>query len=204
MDKTKVTALRKAKGWTQEDLAERAYITVRTIQRLEAGQEVSTETLSSVANALGVTITDLFEYIDTEEREIELMASSQEQQVQFSRRTSEATAIKLALFAVIFTLLSCGGLFVESRPEQTQNLFGVLWLFSLFIGISSGYYFYKIIVMNHLDAKYPKTLGVAYQKRPSKPREPIENVWQFLANYWWLIFPIGGFLSWLVPHLMGR
>jgi len=28
------------------------------------------------------------------------------------------------------------------------------------------------------------------------------NFWDFLAGYWWLIFPLGGFLSWLVPALI--
>lgn len=24
------------------------------------------------------------------------------------------------------------------------------------------------------------------------------NFWDFLARYWWLIFPIGGFVTWMV------
>lgn len=28
------------------------------------------------------------------------------------------------------------------------------------------------------------------------------NFWEFLASYWWLIFPVGAFLSWLVPALI--
>ncbi|MDU6314435.1 MAG: DNA-binding protein, partial [Enterococcus faecalis] len=27
---------------------------------------------------------------------------------------------------------------------------------------------------------------------------------EFMARYWWIIFPIGGFLSWLIPELTGK
>ncbi|MFM0829667.1 helix-turn-helix transcriptional regulator, partial [Staphylococcus epidermidis] len=52
MNKSKVAEIRKQKSLTQENLAEKAYVTVRTIQRMEAGEEVSSETLKSVSNAL--------------------------------------------------------------------------------------------------------------------------------------------------------
>ncbi|MGZ9475202.1 helix-turn-helix domain-containing protein, partial [Staphylococcus epidermidis] len=26
----------------------------------------------------------------------------------------------------------------------------------------------------------------------------------FMARYWWIVFPIGGFLSWLIPELTGK
>ena len=56
MNKSKVAEIRKQKSLTQENLAEKAYVTVRTIQRMEAGEEVSSETLKSVSNALDVTV----------------------------------------------------------------------------------------------------------------------------------------------------
>ena len=49
MNKSKVAEIRKQKSLTQENLAEKAYVTVRTIQRMEAGEEVSSETLKSVS-----------------------------------------------------------------------------------------------------------------------------------------------------------
>ena len=51
MNKSLVANLRKQKGLTQESLAEKAHVTVRTIQRIEAGEDVSSETLKSVSNA---------------------------------------------------------------------------------------------------------------------------------------------------------
>ncbi|HAT54760.1 MAG TPA: transcriptional regulator [Lactobacillus sp.] len=28
------------------------------------------------------------------------------------------------------------------------------------------------------------------------------NFWWFIAKYWWMIFPVGGFLYWLIPALI--
>jgi transcriptional regulator with XRE-family HTH domain len=48
---------RKAKRWTQEDLAGAAGVHVITVVRLEKGRQVAKiETLLSVADALGVTL----------------------------------------------------------------------------------------------------------------------------------------------------
>ncbi|WP_176745042.1 helix-turn-helix domain-containing protein, partial [Staphylococcus sp. HMSC062D04] len=80
MNKSKVAEIRKQKSLTQENLAEKAYVTVRTIQRMEAGEEVSSETLKSVSNALDVTVNELFESISSSDKEEEIMEISKEQQ----------------------------------------------------------------------------------------------------------------------------
>lgn len=59
-NESRVSQLRKSAGWTQERLSEQSGIPVRTIQRLEAGNETSLETLSRVADALKVEVRDLF------------------------------------------------------------------------------------------------------------------------------------------------
>ncbi|WP_221032706.1 helix-turn-helix domain-containing protein [Actomonas aquatica] len=46
-------------AWTQELLAERAGLSVRTVQRVEGGEEPSAETLRALATAMGVTVTAL-------------------------------------------------------------------------------------------------------------------------------------------------
>lgn len=60
LNETRVGGLRKAKGWTQERLSAQSGVPVRTIQRLEAGNQASLETLSRVADALKVDVHDLF------------------------------------------------------------------------------------------------------------------------------------------------
>lgn len=53
---TRITLIRKSRGLTQERLAELTNLSVRTIQRLEAGDDSSLETLRLVAKALNVAV----------------------------------------------------------------------------------------------------------------------------------------------------
>ena len=155
MNKSKVAEIRKQKSLTQENLAEKAYVTVRTIQRMEAGEEVSSETLKSVSNALDVTVNELFESISSSDKEEEIMEISKEQQKQFNYRKNELFTIKLI----------------------------------------------NVFISKKLDKKYPMTIGM---KNRNRKNEPVKNGWDFMARYWWIVFPIGGFLSWLIPELTGK
>jgi len=60
MNESRIAELRRAKGWTQERLATESGITVRTVQRLEAGSDASLETISLIAKALDVQVGELF------------------------------------------------------------------------------------------------------------------------------------------------
>ena len=59
-NKTLISDLRKQKGLTQEKLAELTGLNVRTIQRLESGEDASLETLRSIAVALDVEVIEWF------------------------------------------------------------------------------------------------------------------------------------------------
>ena len=51
----------RAERWTQEDLAERARISVSFLSMIERGERVAhVETLASLADALGVTLAELY------------------------------------------------------------------------------------------------------------------------------------------------
>lgn len=65
MIENKIKELRAASHQSQEQLAEKAQVSVRTIQRLEAGDDASISTLNLVAGALGVGVGDLFPHTDT-------------------------------------------------------------------------------------------------------------------------------------------
>ena len=65
MNESRIAELRRAKGWTQERLAQESGITVRTIQRLEAGNDASLESISLVAKALDVQVGELFQSVQT-------------------------------------------------------------------------------------------------------------------------------------------
>jgi transcriptional regulator with XRE-family HTH domain len=55
----KLKALREAKSWSQAHLADAARLNIRTIQRIEAGELASHETLLSLAAALDVDVAEL-------------------------------------------------------------------------------------------------------------------------------------------------
>lgn len=55
----KVKAFRLARAWSQEQLAEMAALSVRTVQRIESGDQPSLETLSALAAVFGVSVTEL-------------------------------------------------------------------------------------------------------------------------------------------------
>ena len=110
MNQSKIAKLRKDKSLTQENLAEKACVTVRTIQRIEAGEEVSSETLKNISNALDVTINELFESIASSDKEEEIMEIAKEQQKQFHYRRNEQLTFRFIAFGVIFVFLGLFGI----------------------------------------------------------------------------------------------
>ena len=54
IDSNKVKTLRISKGWSQEQLSEYSGLSLRTIQRIENGVNISLESLSVLAKALEV------------------------------------------------------------------------------------------------------------------------------------------------------
>lgn len=64
----RVAELRRAKGWTQERLAEKVEASVQWVSRIEGGREnVTIDTLVLFANTLGATVVDLVEPRDEDE-----------------------------------------------------------------------------------------------------------------------------------------
>ena len=57
---------RLARAWSQEQLAELAGISTRTVQRLENGEQASLETLSALAAVLEIRVSDLTEQTSQE------------------------------------------------------------------------------------------------------------------------------------------
>lgn len=200
MNKTNVAELRKQQGLTQQDLADKAYVTIRTIQRLEAGEDVSLSSLSAIANSLSVPISGLFEVIDQEEKETEIISYSQKQSAQLYRRRNESIVLKIVLVAITTSVLWVSGFWVGEQPKNSQAIFGIFWILLLFLMIAGSLSIYRILGMDRLDKKYPATVGLT-ENRHAKKVEKIDNIWSFLANYWWIVFPIGGFLSWFIPTI---
>lgn len=72
MNPNRIKQLRLARAWSQEQLAELASLSVRTIQRIENGEQASLETLSAIAAAFNIRVTEIAdgeEPQDTEHRD---------------------------------------------------------------------------------------------------------------------------------------
>ena len=112
MNDTRLKELRRSKGWTQDKLAETSGVAVRTIQRLEAGEDASLDTLGLLADALGVPVAELFTTVERDELEdaIRRLDEAREDQQRERREHEEQSAarrrrIVRALLAVLGVLL---------------------------------------------------------------------------------------------------
>lgn len=59
VDGEKIKSLRRLKAWTQEELAKRAGLNLRTVQNAEHGGPILLDSLGRIAEALGVQPRDL-------------------------------------------------------------------------------------------------------------------------------------------------
>ena len=146
MNQTRIIELRQAKGWTQERLANESGVGLRTVQRLEAGQDASLETLSLVADALMVPVRSLFSTIDSEDlsNRVDSMQSRVDELQAARDRITTAWRWLYVGIGIVLTLLS----------------FTFAQGFVLFLSYWTGGYLIlaairRIYLEPHLDAKYP-------------------------------------------------
>jgi transcriptional regulator with XRE-family HTH domain len=59
MNQNRIKALRLSRAWSQEQLAELTNLSVRTIQRIENGEQASLETLGALAAAFDLKVAEL-------------------------------------------------------------------------------------------------------------------------------------------------
>lgn len=185
MDKTLVSTLRKQKNWTQEILADKSFVTVRTIQRLEAGEEVSLDTLQSVSNALSVTVSELFEYVDQEEREVSFMEFSKEQVNQLEQRESEFHVVTMLMIGLSILIMGVLGSLVLTTDNTIFLILGSIWIGLIFLIIGAITYYLNIPLTNRLNIKYPLTVGV---KKNHLNKSQLQMVGNFYHNIGGLYF----------------
>ncbi|AOE98771.1 DNA-binding protein [Serratia surfactantfaciens] len=101
MQKYRIRPLRLEKGWSQEQLATIAGLSTRTVQRIENGEQASLETLTAIAAALGVQVSDL-----TSPPQAETPSEVDEEQRIRRQVAAEGKLLSMAVrFAVIGALL---------------------------------------------------------------------------------------------------
>lgn len=111
-----VKQLREDRLWSQEQLADIAGISARTIQRLENGATVSFETAKALSAAFGVPVSEL-----TESVQDGLAAGCERAAAQEGDDASLAFWIHLVTFIGVIALLSA----INFGSERTD--FWVLW-----------------------------------------------------------------------------
>lgn len=156
MNDTRISELRRAKGWTQERLATESGVTTRTIQRLEAGSDASLETIGLIADALSVAVSELFVRVDTKEFETSVDGLDARKRSQQDSRDGVARGAALA-FQGIGILVTLG----TTALVLTGTLSALGWLGWLIIPAywgAGGALFdgvFRAVVDPRLDTKYP-------------------------------------------------
>ena len=169
---TRITLIRKSKGLTQEKLAELSHLSVRTIQRLEAGDDSSLETLRLVANALNVSVTELFESVSDENKEKEINYLAKEQTKQIEQRKSEKQIFNIKILS-IFILIFLLAAFIDKFPENIQGIVGILWL---------GIFFLSLYLMKYMKSNWRLKMNEKYPLTRDLKTEKSNNIDDFL---WW-------------------
>ncbi|WP_091228072.1 helix-turn-helix domain-containing protein [Microbacterium sp. 3J1] len=168
MNTTRIIELRQSQGWTQERLATESGVGLRTVQRLEAGQDASLETLSLVADALKVPVRELFSVIEDEGLSMRVDSLEDRTVEQQTARDRISTAWRWLYVGVgiICTLVAF------TVP------YGVVLVLSYWVG---GFLILRalrrIVIEPRLDAAYPlsKERPTRRERRRAEAQRPAET-----------------------------
>jgi len=117
-----VQKLRLQRGWSQEQLATVSGLSVRTIQRIERGQSASLETLSALASAFEVDVSQLTEPLEQKMPEFQSNTTEADEAIAFERvRRIKAYYMQIVRCIVILAILTVINL------VTSPNSFWVIW-----------------------------------------------------------------------------
>lgn len=125
MSDNKVKALRLARAWSQEQLAEMAALSVRTVQRIENGDQPSLETLSALAAVFGVSVTELSAKSEAGEEALDKRITAAREQLD-----AESSFWRMLITAVIVCVL----LFFLNRSTSPESHWS-LWVAAIWGGL---------------------------------------------------------------------
>lgn len=195
-----ISLLRKSKGWTQEKLAEESNLSIRTIQRLESGEDSSLETLRLVSNALEVQINDLFVESEKKSNEVNLISKEQSMQIEKRKAEKQIFNMKQLIFYILVLMLA---FFIDKFPENIQGFLGIFWIGLFFLGLCVMRY-YKSKWTIKMDEKYPLTIGVKIKNEKKSDdffwwKQPVTR--NVMMIFWGAIIPFICILKY-VFHLL--
>lgn len=164
MNETRIAELRQERGWTQDKLASESGVGIRTIQRMEAGNDASLETLSLVATALRVSVRELFSSIDNDEfseRVDSLQSLSQSQQTRRNRVSTAWLWLYIGI-GVVVSMISFG-----VGGQLGGVLFVAFWGGGTLIFLALR----RLLVDPRLDAALPLSHSKAELRRRQRERD---------------------------------
>jgi len=152
MNETRIVDLRSQMGWTQERLADESGVTVRTVQRLEAGNDGSLDTLSRVAKAFGVPVRELFITVAEDDYGRSVTALDERTTRQQERRGRVEEGFRALYYGVgvLFTIVVVA---VATDVVPNVAVFSIPaywvagWLLSMFL--------FLVVLSSRLDRAYP-------------------------------------------------
>lgn len=153
MNEIRIVDLRTQRGWTQERLAETSGITVRTVQRLEAGNDASLDTLTRVAKALEVQVRDLFTTVDKSDYGRAVTALHARAARQQQRRDTITYGLEALYYGIgaLFTIAVIVGVASDTFHNLTIFLIPAYWIAGWLLSI----FLFLVIVSPRLDRRYP-------------------------------------------------
>jgi len=156
MNETRIVELRKARGWTQEKLAEKSTVTVRTIQRLEAGNDASLETLTLLARALQVPVRDLFADIQDATLDDAVTNLDRRTALQQERRRTITKGLESLYYGVgaLLTLGVLAAIATDLWPNIALLIVPGYWVGGWLLSI----FLLFVVVGPRLDRKYPLSI----------------------------------------------
>lgn len=164
-NKNYISELRKKKAWTQEKLADESGLSVRTIQRIESGEDASLETIRVIAEALEVEISELFEEITDLEKRKEIINLSEEQVEQLKSRSFESKIFIFFRFLFIFFMIFIGIRLNSFSESYLMIIVWCLWFMSWPLGFIGLSYIRIFWWEARLDKKFPLTKRINIKKK---------------------------------------
>ncbi|HGM7113487.1 TPA: helix-turn-helix domain-containing protein [Serratia marcescens] len=120
MQKYRIRPLRLEKGWSQEQLATIAGLSTRTVQRIENGEQASLETLTTIAAALGVQVSNL----NAQPQQTTMGEETPDEQRLRRQVAAEGKLLSMAVrFAVIGAILLAVNVF--THPHYLWSLWAI-------------------------------------------------------------------------------
>ncbi|MFZ1872392.1 MAG: 2TM domain-containing protein [Chania sp.] len=104
MSQNCIKQLRLSRAWSQEQLAELSSLSVRTIQRIENGEQASLETLSAIAAVFNISVTEISGGGDQSDTELRDSALDQQIERAKARVVAESGFYRSLLIYVVVNL----------------------------------------------------------------------------------------------------